>query len=457
MLDEIAPIKIFLLSEPDAKLLDTKEKFKKAVIYQLNDFYSALAHAHLEADFVFILGIAEEAKAITLADFIEKLHEISPSTRIIYAAENPDYQEAVNFMKSGLSDYIAASSFDTAYLSNLLEAYSGEKWNPEERVRIGIVEKFRELGFMGSGRRMRKLYRMLEDASKSEISLLLEGEAGTELQEAARAVHKLSKRREGPFVLFDVLAYQIETVEFELFGREKDSVAGIEKRKTGAIETASGGCLCIENIDMLPMHIQSRLLRAIREKKYLKPGGPNIVFWNARLICISWKNLEKAIKFKQLREDLFYQIAAFNIRIPALRSRGQDIILLANHFLRTFVRINRLNSMNITQAAKEKILEHYFSGNVLELKSIIETAALLSRGDEIEKENIIFREKPIINLISDGEQSLEKYNEFIINTYLEKYDNDVLTVAARLGIGKSTIYRMLQSNKKSPKTSPLHD
>jgi two-component system response regulator AtoC len=178
------------------------------------------------------------------------------------------------------------------------------------------------------------------------------------------------------------------------------------------------------------------------------------VFWNTRLICISWKNLEKAIKFKQLRADLFYQLAAFNVRIPALRDRGQDIISLANNFLRTFVRVNRLKSMNLSATAKDMLLEHHFSGNVQELKSVVETAALLNKGEEIEREHIILREKPIINLINDGEQSLEKYNEYIINTYLEKYDNDVLEVAARLGIGKSTIYRMLQSNKISKKTAP---
>jgi two-component system response regulator AtoC len=125
--------------------------------------------------------------------------------------------------------------------------------------------------------------------------------------------------------------------------------------------------------------------------------------------------------------------------------------------LRTFVRINRLKALNLSQAAKDKLLEHYFSGNVQELKSVIETAALLSKAEEIDRENIIFREKPIINLISDGEQSLDKYNEFIINTYLEKYDNDVLEVAARLGIGKSTIYRMLQSNKVSKKNNPQNE
>lgn len=458
MLEEIAPLKIFLLSEPNALLVDIQEKFKKAVFYLMSDFYAALAHAHLEADFIFVFGVpVEQSKAISLGDFVEKLQELSPSTRIIFAAAKPDYQEAVLIMKTGISDYIDASGFDTQYLSNLLEAFSGEKWNPEERTRTGIVEKFRDLGFMGSGRRMRKLYRMLEDSSKSDIALLLEGETGTELLEAAKAVHRLSKRREGPFVHFDVLAFQSETVEFELFGREKDSSAGIDKRKIGAIENASGGSLCIENIDALPLPIQSRLLRAIREKKYLKPGGPNIVFWNTRLVCISWKNLEKAIKFKQLREDLFYLIAAFNIRIPSLRDRGQDIILMANHFLRTFVRINRLKALNLSQAAKDKLLEHYFPGNVQELKSVIETAALLSKAEEIDRENIIFREKPIINLISDGEQSLDKYNEFIINTYLEKYDNDVLGVAAKLGIGKSTIYRMLQSNKVIKKNNPKNE
>lgn len=109
--------------------------------------------------------------------------------------------------------------------------------------------------------------------------------------------------------------------------------------------------------------------------------------------------------------------------------------------------------MNLSSAAKDMLLEHHFSGNVQELKSVIEKAALLNKGEEIEREHIVLREKPIINLVNDGEQSLEKYNEYIINTYLEKYDNDVLEVAARLGIGKSTIYRMLQSNKISKKTS----
>ena len=456
MLQEIAPIKIFLISDADSRISEIQEKFKKASILQLDDFFAALAHAHLNPDFVFIFGILER-NGIIISDFIEKIQELSPSTRVIFAADKPNYLQAVQLMKIGIGDYISADSFDSAYLSQLLEAFSGEKWNPEERVKTGIIEKFRDFGFMGSGRRMRKLYRLLEDVSKSDVNLLLEGEVGTELHEAALAVHNMSKRRESPFVIFDVLAFQIENVEFELFGREKDSNAGIQKRKTGAIETASGGSLCIENIDALPMHIQSRLFRAIREKKYLKPGGPNIVFWNTRLICISWKNLEKAIKFKQLREDLFYQLAAFNIRIPALRDRGQDIISLANNFLRSFVRVNRLKSMNLSTAAKEMLLEHHFSGNVQELKSIIETAALLCKGDEIEREHIIFREKPIINLINDGEQSLEKYNEYIINTYLEKYDNDVLEVAARLGIGKSTIYRMLQSNKISKKTAVEND
>jgi DNA-binding NtrC family response regulator len=452
MLQEIAPIKIFLISDADSQLSEITEKFKKASIIFLDDFFAALAHAHLNPDFVFIFGILER-NGIIISDFIEKIQELSPSTRTIFAAQNPDYHQAVQLMKFGIGDYISADGFDNIYLSNLLEAYSGEKWIPDEKVKKGIVEKFRDFGFMGSGRRMRKLYRLLEDVSKSDVNLLLEGEVGTELHEAALAVHNMSKRREGPFILFDVLAYQIETVEFELFGREKDSNAGIEKRKTGAIETASRGSLCIENIDALPINIQSRLLRAMREKKYLKPGGPNIVFWNTRLISISWKNLEKAIKFKQLRADLFYQLAAFNIRIPALRDRGQDTISLANNFLRTFVRINRLKSMNLSSAAKDMLLEHHFSGNVQELKSVIETAALLNKGEEIEREHIVLREKPIINLINDGEQSLEKYNEYIINTYLEKYDNDVLEVAAKLGIGKSTIYRMLQSNKISKKTS----
>jgi two-component system, NtrC family, response regulator AtoC len=448
---EYIPIKLFILGE-NLEQADFLEKFKRADIFYFNDFFSALAHIHLHPDFVFIRDL-ELSGEMSAADFLTQLAELSPSSQSVYVASSPKLQLAVQLMKKGLKDYIPSEAFDSVYFSELLEKFSGEKWNTEEQRKTLITDKFRELGFLGTGRRMRKLYKLIEDVSRSDINLLIEGEPGCEQLLAANAVHRLSKRRVGPFVHFDVLAYSVESVEFEIFGREKDSNTGILKRKIGAIESASGGSLCIDNIEALPIYIQSRLLRAIREKKYLKPGGPNIVFWNTRLIVIASKSLEKDVKNQNLLDELLRTISGFTIRIAPLRDRGQDIITMANNFLRTFLRINRIKALTLSLSAKELLLQYSFPGNVQELKSAVEAAALMARGDEIEKGDLVFKNKPLTELFNEEELTLEQYTEKIISAYLEKYNNDVILTASKLGIGKSTIYRMLQKNKNpNPKT-----
>lgn len=442
---EYIPVKLFYLCK-NLEQADFLEKFKKLDIYYFNDFLSALAHIHLHPDFIFIQDL-ELSGEMSTAEFLTHLAELSPSSQSVYIASSPNFQVAVLLMKKGLKDYIASEAFDSVYFSELMEKFSGEKWNTEEQRKTLITDKFRELGFWGTGRRMRKLYKLIEDVSRSDIHLHIEGEPGCEQLLAAKAVHRLSKRRVGPFVHFDVLAYSVESIESEIFGREKDSNSGILKRKIGAIESASGGSLCIDNIEALPIHIQSRLLRAIREKKYLKPGGPNIVFWNTRLIVISSKSLEKDVKNNNLLGELLRTISGFTIRIAPLRDRGQDIITMANNFLRTFLRINRLKALNLSLSVKELLLQYNFSGNVQELKSIIESAALIARRDEIEKDDLDFKNKPLFELFNEDELTLEQYTEKIINIYLEKHNNDVMLTASKLGIGKSTIYRMLQKNK----------
>jgi len=446
MESENNPYRLFFVSEHIPEQANAIAKiFEKLDIYSFSSVYSTLAHIHLQPDFIFILETAK-LEVSDLA-FLQKIQELAPNCHCVFVKNNPQVIEAVLFIKSGAKDYIAHTFFTIPYITTLLEALSGEKWDSENKTKPDILDKFRALGFWGTGRSMRKLYNLIDDAAKADNTVFIVGETGCEHELVAKTVHKLSKKQHGAFQVFDVLAYPVESLDFELFGREKDTFSGILKRKIGAIETASGGALYIDNIEAMSINLQSRFLRALREKKFIKPGGPNIVFWNARLFISSRTNLYKAVQKGIFREDLYYFTSGFPIQIPALRNRGQDILNSANNFLREFTRLNKLKSLIFTQGAKDSLLQYAYPGNLQELKIIVETSALIANATEIAKEDLIFQQKPMIDHWQIEELTLEKYTEKIIVAFLDKYDNDVAAVAKKLNIGKSTIYRMLQKNK----------
>jgi DNA-binding NtrC family response regulator len=214
---------------------------------------------------------------------------------------------------------------------------------------------------------------------------------------------------------------------------------------------ASGGSLYFENIDAMPIHLQSRIMRALKEKKFIKPGGQNIVFWNSRLMLVEKTKLDKAVKNGQVLEDLYHYIKNTNIQIPALRTRKQDIISIANNILREFLRRNKLKSLIFTQGAKDALTHYPYHGNLQEMKTIIEASALFCKGNEIDKEDLIFQQKPLFENWQAEELTMDEYIEKIIHSFLYKYDQNVLLVAKKLNIGKSTIYRLLSKDKNNNK------
>lgn len=443
MESEINPYRLFFVSEQIPEQANNlANNFERLDIYSFSTGYGTLAHIHLQPDFIFVF---EDVKLdISNLLFLQKIQELTASCQVIFIKKEPQIAEAVELIKAGAKDYIEYNFFTISYIADLLERFSGEKWDSENKTKRDIVDKFRDFGFWGTGRTMRKLYQLIVDAAKADNPIFIVGETGCEHELVAKTVHGLSRRQQGAFQTFDVLAHPSDSLDFELFGREKDTFSGILKRKIGAIEMASGGALFIDNIDAMPIALQSRFLRALREKKFIKPGGQNIVFWNARLFIASKTDLLKAVQKGGFREDLYYQIAGFPIKIPALRNRGQDILNLANNFLREFTRRNKLKSLIFTQGAKDTLLQYPYPGNLQELKMIVEASALMTKGAEITKEDLIFQQKPMIDHWQTEELTLDEYTEKIINAFLDKYNNDVVAVAKKLNIGKSTIYRMLQ-------------
>ena len=192
----------------------------------------------------------------------------------------------------------------------------------------------------------------------------------------------------------------------------------------------------------LPM--QAKLLRVLQERELNRVGGNETIKFDARIIVATHRDLSEEVKKGTFREDLYYRILGLSVHLPPLRDRTSDIILLAKHFIKMYCKDNKVSLIKMSAEAQNKLMDYHFPGNIRELKSIIDLACVMCDNQIIEADNVKFSKSTASNDIFLKEMTLEQYSQKIINSYLEKYNNNVLLVAQKLDIGKSTIYRMLK-------------
>jgi DNA-binding NtrC family response regulator len=242
-------------------------------------------------------------------------------------------------------------------------------------------------------------------------------------------------------------AIPTELIESELFGHEKGSFTGAANRKIGKFEEASGGTIFLDEIAELDLSLQSKILRVLQEREIVRVGGNETVKINVRLITATHKNLSEEVKKGKFREDLFYRIIGLPIELPPLRHRGNDTLILAKHFADEFAKDNKMKSICFSSSAKDKLQKYNYPGNVRELKSVIDLACVMCNGTEITADDIRFNSIKGDEAFTTEEKTLKEYTNDIIKFFLKKYNQDVLEVAKRLDIGKSTIYNLLQKKE----------
>ena len=194
----------------------------------------------------------------------------------------------------------------------------------------------------------------------------------------------------------------------------------------------------------MELSLQAKLLRVIQEKEVTRIGGNNTIKLDARVLVATHRNLTEEVKNGNFREDLYYRLLGLPVWLPPLRERDNDVIIIAKFFLKEFCNENAIEELKFSKKTQEKLLNYKYPGNVRELKSIVDLAAVLADGDEIEEEDIKFNSVLDEDKLTMEELTLKEYNYKIINHLLEKYDNNVIKVAKKLDIGKSTIYRYLK-------------
>lgn len=383
-------------------------------------------------------------------EILKKIKAENDEIQVIVISEQDDIDVVVELLKFGAYDYIVKSKDIRDRLLNTVQNIRKGVHLKREIIslRSEVKKKYSyQNTLVGSSAAAQKIYGLIEKATRTHISVSITGETGTGKELVAKAIHYNSKRASKPFVAVNMAAIPRDLTESELFGHEKGAFTGASFRRTGKFEEASGGTLFLDEIAEMDITLQAKLLRALQEKEIVRVGSNKPVKTDCRIITATNKNLQEAVLRGEFRQDLYYRLYGLQVDLPPLRERGNDIILLARHFIKEFCAENNLPEKSLSKASADKLLSYSFPGNIRELKSIIELAVALSVNDEITADNIVLGNEVLMNGRTDKEMTLREYNIRIVKNYLEKYDNDIKSVAQRLDIGVATIYRMLKEEK----------
>ena len=383
-------------------------------------------------------------------EVIRKVREYNSDIPIVIVSGQEDVATAVKLLKEGAYDYFVKDEDTRERLWNTLKNIR-EKLSLQHEIsvlkeEIGKKYEFKNV-IKGNSQAIRNIFNLIEKATRTNITVSVTGETGTGKELVAKAIHYNSPRRKYSFVPINVSAIPGELIESELFGHEKGAFTGAHVKKQGKFETADKGTIFLDEIAEMDMSMQAKLLRVLQEKELNRVGGNKAVKFDARLIVATNKNLAAEVEKGNFREDLYYRLLGLPIEIPPLRHRGNDILLLARHFVDEFSRENKLPRLQISANAQEKLMKYPFPGNVRELKAVMELACVLVNTDTIEPDNISFNSSHAKSEFLLEEDTLKGYVKKIVDYYMEKYDNNVIMVAEKLDIGKSTIYRMLKKER----------
>ncbi|MEI7733990.1 MAG: sigma-54 dependent transcriptional regulator [Ferruginibacter sp.] len=381
-----------------------------------------------------------------------KIRAFNEHLPVIVISGQEEIAVAVHLLKLGVADYLTKDESTKDQLwnaiikvretSNLKMEVEHLKQELEQKFSFGAVIK-------GQSPALQKIFGLMDKATKTNINVSITGETGTGKEVVAKAIHYNSSRKKKPFVAVNMGAIPKELIESELFGHEKGAFTGAIARREGKFEEANTGTIFLDEIAELDLSLQSKLLRVLQERELVRVGGTETVKLDFRLIIATHKNLAEEVKKGNFREDLYYRIIGLLIELPPLRERGKDILVLAKYFADEFAIENKMNPVVITQEAKDKLMQYSFPGNIREVKAIIELAVVMCNNNEIKSDDISFTTiKEDDDFISE-EKTLRQYTCKIIKHFLKKYDDDVIIIAQKLDIGKSTIYKMIQNGELS--------
>ncbi len=315
---------------------------------------------------------------------LTELKRLNPGLPVIMMTAFASIADAVEAMRHGAYDYIP-KPFTTEQIRRVvaraLELQSLRAENRSLRTRLERLSQ--PLPLLTLGPQSRKLAELAAQVSSSDATVLLTGESGTGKSMLAAYIHRLSPRKDGPFVEVACTTLSEHLLESELFGHVRGSFTGAFKDKPGRLEAAEGGTVFLDEIGDLPLALQVKLLRFLQEKTFERVGGADTIEINARIVAATNQNLEQFVREKRFREDLYYRLNVIEIRVPPLRDRPGEIVPLAEYFIERAAEMHHRPALKLSDEARGALSGYSWPGNIRELKNLIERAVVLSRGDTI--------------------------------------------------------------------------
>ena len=368
-----------------------------------------------------------------------ELIALAAPTSVLVMTSYASLKSAVAALKKGAVDYIA-KPFDHDELIKII------KQNLRNPPKTPAAKKSdnRDYGMIGNSPLMQRLYHLLEKVAPVDSTVLILGESGTGKELVAKALHQHSQRITGPFISVNCAAIPESLIEAELFGHEKGAFTGAYTARTGLVEAADGGSLFLDEIGELPLEAQARLLRLLQEKEVRPVGATQARHVNVRLIAATHRNLRDLIVLGKFREDLFYRLHVIELRLPALRERGEDILALAQFFLLKMQQKARREGLSFSSKSLSALQDYAWPGNVRELEHAVERAVVLTDGAIIEPDLLGLplptAPMPLTDFSSDA--SLEQYlQRFILDNQEQMNETEL---ADKLGISRKTLWEKRQ-------------
>ncbi|MCX5851151.1 MAG: sigma-54 dependent transcriptional regulator [Deltaproteobacteria bacterium] len=371
-----------------------------------------------------------------------KIKTINPSIPIIIMTAYSSVETAVEALKNGAYDYLMKPlDFDELKIS-LERAMEHRRLREENlQLREQLGSQFDRRNIIGRSTAMEKLMETVLLVAASDVTVLITGESGTGKELIAGAIHYNSPRRDGPFVKINCAAITETLLESELFGHEKGSFTGADRKKEGKFRQADGGTLFLDEVSEMSLAMQVKLLRVVQEREVTRVGGDEVLAVDVRVITATNKNLEKEAADGRFRQDLYYRINVVSIEVPPLVERKEDIPLLAQHFLSVFSEKNQKKIKGFSPQAMDLMLKYDWPGNIRELMNVVERAVVLSRAEFLDDGDLSIHERGgNLPVREAGESlSLEEVEKNTIVKTLERAGGNKSEAARLLGITRKTL------------------
>jgi DNA-binding NtrC family response regulator len=382
--------------------------------------------------------------------WLNRILKSDPLASVVMITAYSDVNLAVRAIKEGAADFVVKPWDNNKLITTLQAAYKLRQSKMENKklrdrqkqINKGIIKLDGPL--IGKSQAMESVLQVIKKVAKTDANVLVIGENGTGKELIVKEIHNNSPKADEVFISIDIGTITESLFESEMFGHIKGAFTDAREDKTGWFETASGGTLFLDEIGNLSLTMQSKLLTAIQNRVIYKVGSKTPIPFDIRLICATNKNLEEMVSENLFREDLYYRINTIVIEIPALRERGEDIVLLAEHFLKEYASKYEKFHLKFNSKALDKLMKYNWPGNVRELRHTIEKAVILCESDILTPEDFVISHSSQQPFLQQKPPTFAETEKQALQIALNNNNGSVLKAAKELGLARQTMYNKMQ-------------